>query len=216
MGGAGANHTSILQHMGMAFGTPIVAYPWPDSEKLNAHLKALILEKEKSCPGDDCSNVGGWHSQRDFFDWDAGCVRTFKQRADEMIITLTQSVATKPLTPQTFRYRLEGWANVNRHGAFNRVHDHPNCFWSGVYYVDSGEAEADRPDNGKLELIDPRVGVNVLRVPGTLFEGRYVFDPSPGLMVMFPSWLQHYVHPFFGKGERISIAFNAKIPEATT
>jgi hypothetical protein len=33
-------------------------------------------------------------------------------------------------------------------------------------------------------------------------------DPLPGLMVMFPGWLKHMVHPFFGSGERISISFN--------
>ncbi|NJN46627.1 MAG: hypothetical protein HC808_09270 [Candidatus Competibacteraceae bacterium] len=27
-------------------------------------------------------------------------------------------------------------------------------------------------------------------------------------MVVFPGWLQHQVHPYFGPGERITIAFN--------
>jgi hypothetical protein len=30
-------------------------------------------------------------------------------------------------------------------------------------------------------------------------------------MLLFPSWLQHTVHPFAGDGERISIAFNVLI-----
>ena len=27
-------------------------------------------------------------------------------------------------------------------------------------------------------------------------------------MVLFPSWLNHLVHPFAGEGERISVAFH--------
>ena len=27
------------------------------------------------------------------------------------------------------------WANVNPPGGYNRAHIHPNCTWSGVYYV---------------------------------------------------------------------------------
>ena len=34
------------------------------------------------------------------------------------------------------------------------------------------------------------------------------FTPRPGLIMLFPSWLQHQVRPYWGQGERISIAFN--------
>jgi hypothetical protein len=30
-------------------------------------------------------------------------------------------------------------------------------------------------------------------------------------MIVFPSWLQHFVHPYFGGAERISVAFNVSI-----
>jgi len=33
----------------------------------------------------------------------------------------------------------------------------------------------------------------------------------PGDMLLFPSWLEHSVSAFQGPGERISIAFNAKL-----
>lgn len=31
--------------------------------------------------------------------------------------------------------------------------------------------------------------------------GRYLVEPMRGLMVMFPSWLKHMVHPFHDPGE---------------
>ena len=33
-------------------------------------------------------------------------------------------------------------------------------------------------------------------------------------MVVWPSWLLHWVNPYYGEGERISIAFNARIEPA--
>lgn len=49
---------------------------------------------------------------------------------------------------------------------------------------------------------------NMVGFPDSLFEVRYTIPTRAGLMVLFPSWLSHHVHPFVGKGERISIAFN--------
>ena len=39
-------------------------------------------------------------------------------------------------------------------------------------------------------------------------SGNYAFDLQPGQLVLFPSWVQHQVMPFYGEGERITVAFN--------
>jgi hypothetical protein len=46
-----------------------------------------------------------------------------------------------------------------------------------------------------------------------VLDGRYLIDPAPGLMIVFPSWLKHMVHPYYGTGERISVAFNVEVEE---
>lgn len=196
-----------------AFSTPIVSYPWPDSEAVNEELKAEILHREEHSEGINRSNIGGWHSNTDFFTWDCEGARTLKRRVEQMTLALTKATMTKQHGKHTFNYSLSGWANVNRHGSYNNVHNHPNCLWSGAYYVASGEPEADKPQNGKLELLDPRAGVNLSNMKESIFAARYLIDPVPGLMVVFPSWLNHLVHPFFGKGERISVAFNVQTSE---
>jgi putative 2-oxoglutarate-Fe(II)-dependent oxygenase superfamily protein len=38
-------------------------------------------------------------------------------------------------------------------------------------------------------------------------------EPKPGLLVIFPAWLQYCVHPFFGMGHRISITMNITLEE---
>jgi len=113
--------------------------------------------------------------------------------------------------PRKVNLQLECWANVSKSGHYNSVHDHPGTTWSGVYYVSAGKVETNDPANGRLELLDPRVGVSLFGREEGLLGGRYFIEPMPGLMVLFPSWLKHMVHPFFGSGERISISFNVRV-----
>jgi uncharacterized protein (TIGR02466 family) len=202
---------AVRRHMISPFANPVLVYPWPDSERLNAELKALILETERRQPGMVRSNVGGWHSDLGVFGWDAPCIRELQERVRLASIEMTKGAITKPNVRFRANYRLDGWANVVRPGDYHIAHNHPGNVWSGVYYVAIGEAEAGRPYNGQLELLDPRAGPNMLGPPEGLFDLRYTINTQPGLMVIFPSWLRHYVHPFFGSGERISVAFNVAI-----
>jgi uncharacterized protein (TIGR02466 family) len=203
----------LKQHVAMAFGTPVVAYHWPDSQGLNKELRELILKTETRTSGVSRSNVKGWHSNTDFFQWDAECARALRKRVDMLAVELTRLVAAPTGESRTFRFTASAWANVLRDGGYNSVHNHPNCMWSGVYYVDRGEPEPTPNENGKLELLDPRSGINMLYIEKNVLDGRYVIEPVPGLMVVFPSWLKHMVHPYFGKGERISVAFNVSVEE---
>ena len=43
----------------------------------------------------------------------------------------------------------------------------------------------------------------------SVLRHRLIVAPEPGMLVMFPSWLEHWVTPYRGKGQRISVAFNA-------
>ena len=35
--------------------------------------------------------------------------------------------------------------------------------------------------------------------------------PQAGLLVLFPSWLYHWVHPYVGETPRIAVSFNATV-----
>jgi uncharacterized protein (TIGR02466 family) len=199
----------VRRHQVMAFGTPVIAYTWPESDGINHALEQLILAREQRSEGMSRSNVGGWHSSADFFGWQEDCVKALAKRIQEMTGSITSWVTiSNQVTGRTFDYRLDGWANVSRNGCYNSVHNHPHSLWSGVYYVSMGQPDDDRPENGRLELLDPRTGANMVYMQSTRLDERYLIEPIPGLMVVFPGWLKHYVHPFFGDGDRISVAFN--------
>ncbi len=41
-----------------------------------------------------------------------------------------------------------------------------------------------------------------------LLDIRFEYAPRAGLLILFPSWLTHWVHPHSGRRERIAISFN--------
>ena len=48
-----------------------------------------------------------------------------------------------------------------------------------------------------------------------MFNSESVFDilPKVGDFYLFPNYMMHSVYPFYGKDERRSLSFNAKIDE---
>lgn len=68
--------------------------------------------------------------------------------------------------------------------------------------------------NGKIEFRDPRQGASTHpddKFPGFTFGHAMLVEPQTGMLLVFPGWLDHCVHPFFGNGERISIAINIRL-----
>ena len=63
-----------------------------------------------------------------------------------------------------------------------------------------------------LEFLDPRAGVEMVTAPGDPYGEPIRIRPETGLMVIFPSWLYHWVHPYAGEASRIAISFNAALP----
>ena len=75
------------------------------------------------------------------------------------------------------------------------------------------EADPDpgHEGSGKLELFEPRPLALTARQPAYGFGSGLTIDPTPGVLVMFPAWTEHFVQPFFGDGERISVAANIRL-----
>jgi hypothetical protein len=74
-----------------------------------------------------------------------------------------------------------------------------------------GRPAPDRLTNGVLQIMDPRPGAPFGGIERFAFGEPLEIEPKPGLIVIFPAWLQHCVHPFFGMGHRISITMNISL-----
>jgi uncharacterized protein (TIGR02466 family) len=74
---------------------------------------------------------------------------------------------------------------------------------SGVYYLNVPR------DSGEIVFRDPRPGAN--HAPYRLFKDdgdSEAFMPTEGLVILFPSYLEHFVLPNRSDGDRISMSFN--------
>ena len=100
------------ENTAMAFATPLISYPWPDSEQLNQELKAESLATEKQSGGIVESNVGGGQSDMGIFLWDEPCIRTLQERVHKAAVECTRSIIVRRNVKFRARYRLDGWANV--------------------------------------------------------------------------------------------------------
>jgi uncharacterized protein (TIGR02466 family) len=98
------------------------------------------------------------------------------------------------------------WATVLAPGAAHRIHQHPNNFLSGVYYLRTC-AGADT-----INFHDPRAQARIIRPPVTTLTAantdQVVLRVRNGTLLLFPSWLEHSVDATTGESERISISFN--------
>ncbi len=201
----------------MLFGSVLVVHDWPDSDDLNSQLTELLLAREKSMGKESVyrSNAGGWQSPGNLINWTETPIQTLKQRIETIVFNLTDQLIRDEGKQRQFRLSIDGWGNINRDGDYNVVHTHPNCMWSGVYYVTKGNPDPAKPQNGLLELLDPREAANYIQIKNTILDGREFVENVPGRMLLWPSWMKHMVHPYTGTGERISIAFNVNVIEET-
>jgi uncharacterized protein (TIGR02466 family) len=108
----------------------------------------------------------------------------------------------------------DAWFHITRRGGFFALHNHPNASWSGVYCVDPGRHDVDKPDSGLLSFVSPAV-ISSMYMDAATANLRDPFAPNiralrlePGQLVVFPSWILHDVKPFQGEGTRITVAFN--------
>ena len=198
------------------FATPVVLSDLPDAPTLCAELRAGIAQREKTHPGTQASNLGGWQSTWDVDKWAGASAIKLLAIGRNIANRITTDRAGKPLS---IMWQANMWANINRSGHGNEFHSHPGSYWSGVYYVDDGGISADPSLGGELEFMDPRGPAPAMyaphlafAIPGGLSVGaNETVQPKAGRLVMFPAWLLHQVRPYRGTAQRVSVAFNLSL-----
>jgi len=208
----------ISPELSSAFGTPILRRGVASAATLNVGLERAILARAQRGAANRISNVGGWQSLPDLLDWPEPEIKLLAGEVDrsiQQISALPAMLAHQPDPPKV-RYRAYGWANINRPGDYNLLHLHPGNHWSVVYYVAAGIPNPETPMNGRIELRDPSPAATYARMPGFNMGQPMLIRPHPGMMLVFPAWIEHSVHPFYGDGHRISIAINVAIENGSS
>ena len=172
----------------------------------NKSLAKVITNRSLVESSRELSNVGGWQSNDDLAE-------------DVQFTDLISFVRQKLLKVALHNNYIDGlecviinmWANINEHRDFNKAHLHPNSDWSFAYYVKVTE------DSGGIVFCDPRVR-RVMKVQDDILidysngsqHTIYTVNPLNGKLVIFPSYLEHYVEPNLTQETRISISGNIR------
>lgn len=201
------------------FPTPLIITEMNDGGALVTALRNTILSEESNNRGTLHSNQGGWQSNHNFQEWAGVAGELFLGGVLGQLMKFTSVFDNGQLRDVALDWKMQVWANVNRTGASNKIHYHPGAFWSGTFYVDDGGIGGQEHLGGAIEFYDPRGGMPMMYAPTVKMKIPECYTaglseriyPKTGMLILFPSWLQHSVMAYTGTGTRISIAFNASV-----
>lgn len=189
------------------FSTPVFRFHLPEFPALNEALLEEGATMRAESEGIKKSNRGGWHSEGNLFERKSPAIKVLRAMAEEAVLKSTRKIGAKT-DPESLRLKLFAWMNANPAGGYNAPHTHPGAHWSGVYYV--SQPEIEEGNSGMIEFLDPRSDLPNWRIlDAPPFKLKKKFRPMPGDLVLFPSYLLHWVYPNETDEERVTIAFNA-------
>jgi uncharacterized protein (TIGR02466 family) len=198
-------HTDIGIKPMSLWKSPLYLADLPGASEFNKTLRDLILTRTVTDP--EASNFGvisATKANQDILSWEHPAVDWFKTQIMEAVSALTTAVLGGAASEVTQGVIAEAWTVVYAEGGSLRPHTHHDSAWSGVYYVESGDA-GGTGDAGYLQLLDPRPAA----IARESSQGVFRVEPTPGRMVAFPGWLPHSVQATLtGGGRRICIAWN--------
>jgi uncharacterized protein (TIGR02466 family) len=197
------------------FQTPVYVAEWsafPD------HRRGLLDDVNQWVAdrgADPTTNVGGLRTTEGFFQ----SVSTQHSRAllefvesgvHDFVEAFAASSGAAGTRPRP-RMSVNAWVNFSVPHTYKKPHMHHNCNIAGSFYLDVGRAQpTTESDSGLLEFLDPRPGAATSHHPAfTFVPPRFKVRPEGGCLILFPSWLIHYVNPVsIDQDSRISFGFD--------
>ena len=167
---------------------------------------SLDLEKNKKT-GVIKSNTGGYQS--DFLESSNSIIKETKNIIAKAITQFAETIYVRK--PFTVSFD-EPWLNVNRENHSNKTHTHPGCDLSLTYYcevpVNSGKIVFENP------VLHQRTTL-ISYEKNDMWNSEYIhLAPQKYALIIFPSYLPHFVEPNKSNKPRISLACNAQIRNA--
>ena len=168
-----------------------------------SNLKKYCLNTRKTDKGREYSNRGGWQSK------DLDLTDKLLQPLSSHIISETIKYSSMfNFISNNFTIQCM-WININGYKDYNVPHNHGNCTFSGVYYVDTPRDCGDivfNKGNYTVMGYDWSYGFAGLN---NYNSSNWRLPSKEGQCYIFPSYFEHSVLPNLNKNkERISISFN--------
>lgn len=200
-----------MDHLSL-FCTDVFVFRPPNAETLNPPLLQAILDERSREPGVSASQVGGWHSRPDIAQRTGPPYRPVMETIVDRVGQVLHRLAAQRGQPvPSHRWSVEAWSIVLERGGYSQPHHHRPSHFSVAWYVDAGEPPSEaHPLSGAFSLLDPRGQVG--RVQGLdLWPPTLDIHPESGMLLIFPGWALHHVHPYAGERPRVVVSANLRI-----
>ena len=190
------------------FAHPVFQYKlqnYQDHNKgLTKYIHQLYTDDKE---GVKKTNINGWHSKPfNFSEKESAAIKFFK---------VTQGYVADVFKKYGWLYDHNKivcnsmWSIINKKDNFNIEHTHPNNYISASYYVKTPK------DCGRFVVTNPNT-VNRDRFPKQVNRAEFNrnvahINVEEGDLLIFPSYLPHYVEPNKSDEDRVVVSFNIDI-----
>ena len=200
----------------LLWATPLMRVQ-TDTHALAADLRTLILSCEndafRKTNSPQRQHRGVFESDFDFLTWQDKSVQQLREVMFGYLgslVKLVNNMNDEDLN--SLRFDNHCWFHITRSGGYFQPHNHANASWSMVYCVDPGKPD-DESASGCITFLDPRTmnsyqdpANSNMRREANFSAIRHQFQTAE--IAVFPSYLYHYVDPYFGESPRITVAAN--------
>lgn len=197
---------------------PVMIYDfqWAQHQQYQSELKRVCHELEArqqhSGVAPDAKR-GLYESTFDFCEQDNDAVRAWADWAKNCVFQAAGHACRDHWSAGTnLQIELhESWCHITRDGGYHDVHIHPNSSWSAIYYLDCGDMDM-RTRNGVNRFFRPYgTSYSDLGTAWMSADATIDINADTGMMIVFPSWIQHSALPYRGRRERYILSFNSRI-----
>ena len=160
----------------------------------NEHMTTWMKSQRDKHKSVFKSNRGGWQSD----------LQKPEGEFEPLVNEIKQFCKSLPLNISEVSVE-QLWFNINKKNDWNIIHNHGSHYHlSGTYYVRVPE------NSGRIVFRDPRPGQLLNNFMMERFDNNelYYKDIMEGLLMIWPSYVDHFVEPSQTNEERISISFD--------
>jgi len=180
------------------FTTPIYAKTFKnvDNKKIIKYLNKIKHENHNV----GTSAEGGIHTQYFFYPFP-----TVTETLNDEIHKFIKEGPIKDFEVKGTPTIHNSWFIINNKGDFNKPHNHPPYWISGIYYVKAEKDCGDLIFNNNAEMNNYATSYHNYNKYNSK---EYRVIPETGMCILFPSWINHFVTPNKTNKDRIAYSFN--------
>jgi uncharacterized protein (TIGR02466 family) len=168
-------------------------------------LSLYVLDLQKNNLGLIKSNQGGWHSDT-IFNNAPIAHQDLVYQINQLLVEIHKYMGFKSNSTPSIKH---SWYIVNGPGHYNKKHLHFNSLYSGAFYVNIPDGDSGDIIFYRDNLSQGFINENNIENYNNMNSSSASYKPETGMLLIFPSWMEHEVTANLTSSNRIVFSFNA-------